>query len=231
MELQLARIIDVMRQQQRILLRTEMTLSNTLNAVAAGLNARRQDIDWACKALLEVFEDYDEHDSFNLSDGVRQSYWGWCSARQLEGYSPAVQRRSWRLLCLDVVLGHKVEVTGERMDWVEVVKRDQDKSREERQLNLEAFHREDSVNMMITRSLQRTDIQFWEPAQAADDMRAVQHPVIVEVMRARIQRRHEEMHLMQRQWETDFQEFVGLEFHCLQDDMPEYKLWMEQQVL
>ena len=113
MELQLARVMDLMHQQQRILLRAE----RTSNAVAAGLNARTQDIDWACKALLEVFEEYaDEQDCFNLQDGVRQSYWEWCSARQLEGYSPAVQRRSWRLLCLEVALEHKVHVAAERMD-------------------------------------------------------------------------------------------------------------------
>ena len=225
MELQLARMLDLMHQQQRILLR----VGRALSAVAAGLNARMQDVDWACKALLEVFEDYDERDGLKLHDGVRQSYWQWCSARQLEGYSRAAQRRSWRLLCLDVALENKVDITFERMAWVEVVKRDQEKSREEKQLNLESFHLEDSINMRMMRSLQRTDVQFWEPALAAD-VQAVQQPVIVAAMQARIQHRHEQMHLMQRQWGTDVQEFVGLEFHCLQDDVPEYKLWMERQV-
>ena len=217
MELLLARIMGITLQQLEILQRVERTPSNT------------QNIDWACEALLEVFQDYDERDGFKLQDWVRQSYWEWRRARQLEGYSPAVQRRSWRLLCLEVALAHKVEVIGDRMDWVEVVKRDRDKSREERELNLRGFHSEDSFNMRVARSLERTDLQFWEPAQA-DDARPVPRPVIVEVMRARIQRRHAEMHLMRREWETYFQEFVGLEFHCLLDDMPEYKLWMMQQV-
>ena len=114
--------------------------------------------------------------------------------------------------------------------WVQVVVRDQHLEVEVRQQNLEEFKRDLEGNMQTCRLLQRTDVQFWDPAGDAEVQEAAAAPsMLVEIMQARAKDWLERLAMLEVKWRRECEEIVGLGFSLLSGDFKEFKQWMERQ--
>ena len=219
MELQLERQTRLVERMERRLLKLEDLLKSQL-----------QDPEDSCKALLmELQLDVDE-DGRQMQSICRDGCFLWCRARKAEGHGYQVQKLSWRLLCREAVVRQHAGLLEDIMQWVQVVVRDQQLEVEVRRQNLEEFKREHEDNMKTCRLLQRTDVQFWDPAGDAEVQEATAAPcMLVEIMQARVKDWLEQLAMLEVKWQHECEEFVGLSFGHITGDLTEFKQWMERQ--